>query len=386
MSTCSNCYSGCVEIQSDKCIKYTGVDIGVLGIQNGDSINYVTAAIAGFLTSTLDGSGIKYELDPGDMCTLVSDQLTDCTDITVVEITSALSNAICQLDALIATNISDIAAINATFTPDCVPGIAGTEGSQVVLQAVIDHLCTVTTDLDALELDVATNYVLIADINTYISNYITAQGGGGTDLKEKMIPYSVVEYYGSVAFFDASGAGTGDWAEIYLCNGNNGTPDKRGRVAVGSTSGMGGGAFPTATDPLISGNPTYNLYSTTGANTVVLSASEIPSHTHTHTLNFVDPGHLHTTEFGSPRDANSTGSSKDWVQEYPSGTFYNSSLESTGITVDLTIDPTGGGQSHSNIQPVLACHYIIYIQQHNGNVFRITGMWRINYKWIMCLW
>ena len=48
-----------------------------------------------------------------------------------------------------------------------------------------------------------------------------------------MVPYTVVEYYGPLTYFDNTGAGQGDWDRIFLCNGLNGTPDKRGRVAVG---------------------------------------------------------------------------------------------------------------------------------------------------------
>ena len=361
MSTCSNCYSGCVEIQSDKCIKYTGVDNTVLGILNGDSVNYVTSSIMGFLTSTLDGSGIKYELDPGDMCTLVSDQLTDCTDITVVEITSALSNAICSLDALVTVNIADITAINAAFTPDCVPGIVGTEGSHAVLQAVINHLCTVTTDLDALELNVATNYVLISDIDTYIANYIINNIGGGTGEKEKMVPYTVVEYYGPLNVFDASGAGLNDWAEIYLCNGDNGTPDKRGRIAVGSTSGMGGGTFPSATDPLISGNPTYSLYTTTGTNIVTLTESDIPAHTHVTTINNAG---AHTHTFAYPVSVADGGGGDDQrlsVSDNISSIDIIATDSDGDHTHTTVVASTGGGCSHNNIPPVLACHYIIYI-------------------------
>lgn len=360
MSTCSNCYSGCAEITSDKCVKYTGLDIEVLGIQNGDSVNYVTSAIAGFLTSVLDGSGIKYELDPGDMCTLVTDQLIDCTDITVVEITAALSNAICQLDALIAVNTGDITSINAAYTPNCVPGIVGTEGTHTVLQAVIDHLCTVATDLDALELNVSTNYVLIADINTYIANYLSGLGGGGTGYKEKMVPYTVVEYYGSLSNFDASGAGIGDYAEIYICNGNNGTPDKRGRIAVGTTDVPGGG-FPTATDPLVSGNPTYNLYTTTGTNTVTLTESQLPAHTHVATTSTEGD---HTHGFAYPVSVFDGGGGDD---NRLSTSNNISSVDITATTSNgdhthtITVNSTGGGGSHNNIPPVLACYYIMYI-------------------------
>ena len=296
----------------------------------------------------------------------------------MVDITGALSNVICQLDVLITTNIADITAINATFTPDCVPGIAGTEGSHVVVQAVLDHLCTVATDLDALELDVSTNYVLISDINTYIANYLISIGGGGSLQADKMVPFTVVEYYGSLTFFDATGAGTGDWANVYLCNGNNGTPDKRGRLAVGSTSGMGGGAFPTATDPLISGNPTYQLYTTTGTNTIVLTDGEIPSHSHVTTAvnTITPPDHTHFTA-----TTNTTGtvdplnSSTTILQVYSTGGNFGyalrgaTSVSSIGLTSPVTLavssnitsNPTGGGSSHDNIPPVLSCHYIIHI-------------------------
>ena len=383
MSTCSNCYSGCVEIQSDKCVKYTGLGVEVLGIQNGDSVNYALAAIAGFLTSTLDGSGIKYELDPLDMCPIVSDELTDCTDITVVDITTALSNAICSLDALVAVNTADIAIIDGTFTPDCVPGIAGTEGAHAVIQAVINHLCTVATDLDALELDVSTNYVAIADIDTYIATYIS-NNPAGTGEKAKMIPYTIVEYYGPTSVFDASGAGldktgTGglDWREIYMCNGENGTPDKRGRIAVGTTSGMGGGAFPNSTDPLVSGNPTYLLYTTTGSNTVTLTTAQLPAHSHTgSTTNTGDHYHFNaTTETAgnnSDPTLNSTGYMKRALGEDTVSQNYilmtTTTLPTVGRTSltgdhnhSVTIDAFGGGNSHNNIPPVLACHYIMYI-------------------------
>ncbi|BCU97892.1 MAG: hypothetical protein CM15mV19_1420 [uncultured marine virus] len=50
MSTqnCSNCYNGCTEITSDKCVKYTGVDVPILGIKNGDSLSYVEQALITF--------------------------------------------------------------------------------------------------------------------------------------------------------------------------------------------------------------------------------------------------------------------------------------------------------------------------------------------------
>jgi len=371
MNVCSNCYTGCAETTSDKCVRYTGIDIEILGIQNGDSLNYVTSTIVGFLTSTLDGSGIKYELDAENLCSIVSNELIDCTDINVVNITNALSKAICTLDTLVTTNINDITTINGPYTPGCVPSIVGDEGVDVVLQATIDYICTVNTRLEALSLDVSTNYVQITDIDTYIANYIASQSGGGVGQKTKMVPYAVMEYYGPTGYFDATGAGTGDWEEVYLCNGQNFTPDKRGRIAVGTTSGMLGGVFPTATDPAQPGNPTYSLLDTNGSNTVTLTESQIPNHTHTHTLSTTTSltGEVtYISETFNTATNNTTGVfTKE--QGYPTNSTPGSpDTNSTGKllldanhTHTLSINPTGGGNSHSNIPPVLACHYIIYI-------------------------
>jgi len=368
MSICSNCYSNCAEIQSDKCVKYTGIDITTLGINNGDSINYVVSAIMGFLVSTLDASGIKYELEPGNVCTIISDQLVDCTDITQKDISNALAAAICAIDTRVTALEAFDAALEASYTPGCISGITGNEGTHAVLQAVIDKLCVAVTDLDALELDVSTNYVLISDIDTYIANYISGQSEGSTvGLKDRMVPYAVTEYYGPTNVFDASGAGldkTGeggqDWRQIYLCNGENGTPDKRGRVGVGATSGMGGGAFPNETNPVVSGNPTYNLYSTTGNNTVTLTSAQMPSHTHTATIAPAGE-HNHTLFFAEY----ATGIAANPGYDGGDNNYDVSSTKTTSTELDhthiISIDATGSGQSHNNIQPVLACYYIMYI-------------------------
>ena len=68
MSICSNCYNGCTEIVSDKCVRYTGIDVPILGIQTGDSLSFVEQCIITFLTSTLDGTGIKLTIYPEIIC------------------------------------------------------------------------------------------------------------------------------------------------------------------------------------------------------------------------------------------------------------------------------------------------------------------------------
>lgn len=50
---CPNCSNGCVETTSDKCVKYTGLDVPELGIYKGDSLLTVIEKItSNLVTST----------------------------------------------------------------------------------------------------------------------------------------------------------------------------------------------------------------------------------------------------------------------------------------------------------------------------------------------
>src|SRR6478752_718060 len=94
---CSNCYNGCAEIVSDKCVKYTGVDVPLLEIETGDSLSYVTQSLVTFITSTLDGSGIQITLEDEDYCELVSQYLQECETVTALDLFRALVKAACDL-------------------------------------------------------------------------------------------------------------------------------------------------------------------------------------------------------------------------------------------------------------------------------------------------
>ena len=149
--------------------------------------------------------------------------------------------------------------------------------------------CTISGELSALALDVETNYVKKSELCTLVAACIPAPGV--TQYKNRMVPYAVVEYYGSLANFDLTGAGipANGFEDIYLCNGQNGTPDKRGRIPVGAIQGVPGGALNPAVDPAIAGNPNYALNGTAGANTVTLNSTQIPAHTHANTVAVTDP-------------------------------------------------------------------------------------------------
>jgi microcystin-dependent protein len=367
MSNCSNCYNGCTEIVSDRCVKYTGIDVPVLGIQTGDSLSFVEQALITFLTSTLDGTGIKIDLTPTVICNLVQQYLPTCGDLTIVDISKALIEVACDLQLQIDAIVTDIVTINnelnvieADYTVRCLtvatPSITPSSGTHAILQATIDTLC-------ALALDLSTNYVSIANIDTYIAAYIS---GSSSLVSAKMIPYVAVPYFNpDLSNFDGTGAGIGNWAKIYLCNGANpGVPDLRGRVLVGTTTGMNGGSLNTAVDPAL-GNPPYSLGTTTGVNQVTLGTTQIPSHTHaiTNVVNVTDPGHTHALS-NIQNHTNNFGVNGFFDQALggaSSGLLTTSSTTGITVSVNSSASNFGGNLPHQNNQPAIGCYYIIYI-------------------------
>lgn len=364
MSNCSNCYNGCTEIVSDRCVKYTGIDVPVLGIKTGDSLSYVEQALITFLTSAIDGTGIKPIVDDTIICNVVKQYLPTCGDLSLNDMLTAIIKAACdlqeQVDAIVADIVlinNDIDVIEADYSVKCLidgtPSITPSSGTHAVLQATIDTLC-------ALALDISTNYINKDNINAYIAAYIS---GSSSLVSAKMIPYVAVPYFNpDLSNFDGTGAGIGNWAKIYLCNGANpGVPDLRGRVLVGTTTGMNGGPLNSAVDPALPGNPPYTLGTTTGVNQVTLGPLQIPSHTHsiTNVVNVTDPEHTHNLKVNT----NAAGSGNPAFEAASSvGSFATDSAK-TGITVSVnsTASDFGGNLPHQNNQPAIGCYYIIYI-------------------------
>jgi microcystin-dependent protein len=348
--SCNNCYNGCVETTSDKCVRYTGNNVEELAIENGDSLFVVEQALIDAVVSFLNGTGIDITINPTAYCALVEDYLPTCKPIcsppTAVELFEALVKAACDLQAQIVTINSTLTTLNADYTIECLDGVTSSSDTHAIVQAVINKLCELGVDLAALALDVDTNYVKLSDLDTLIQAYLDSIGSS-TKYYNKMVPYTAVEYYGSISNFDGTGAGLGDWEKIYLCNGQNFTPDKRGRVPVGAIQLVPGGTLDPEVNPATPGNPNYAVTDTTGANTVTLDITQIPSHTHTLT----DPGHTHTYE-GAIQPGGGGESARDGVQ---------ATLTTNSSTTGISIASTGDGLAHANIQPVLACYYIMYI-------------------------
>ena len=148
------------------------------------------------------------------------------------------------------------------------------------------------------------------------------------------------------------------FAALYAAIGNtfgpgNGTttfnlPDMRGRVAAGVGTGTGGGASGTGAVSGGAALAAVALAGWFGTNSVVLDASQIPAHTHPIT----DPGHSHGQN-GGTGGPNST--------ELALGTFdtMGNASNTDSATTGITVNNTGGGGSHTNLQPTVGLNFII---------------------------
>jgi microcystin-dependent protein len=374
--SCTNCFNGC-EVVSDRCVKYSGIDIPELGIQTGDSLSHVEQSITTYLVSVLNGSGVKIDLTGINVCNTVQKYLpvcSNCTDVSIADIAKALIRAACDLQGQVDALGVSVTNIEAPYATGCLTVSSGPSVTHQVLQATINTLCVLIDDFDQLVIDLPTTYVSFDNIDALIQTYINDNGGANV-IANRMVPFAVVPYFGPISgVFDSAGAGLNlipsggqDWRNIYLCNGNV-APDLRGYGLVGAINSVPGGALSPTVDPAIpgSGNPNYSLYDTAGANQVTLGSTQIPSHTHANIVNTVltDPGHAHSlpnvVKTGGPYGLNYASDFKfDGVSQTG-----NSGQGGTGITAVTTITnaaaPIGGGLPHANIQPVRACYYIQY--------------------------
>ena len=374
---CDACYNGCVQIVSDQCVRYTGLDSIPLDIQSGDNLQTVLDNIINNLVPLLTGEGDKILILESIRCAILNGYLptpSEADTWTSAQLFNALVQVVCDLQAQIDAIDAEIAILNANYDIDCLTGVTTSSDTHAIVQAIITRLCDTIADLAALELDVATNYVKLSDLDALIAAYLASQAGGGsTQEYVKMVPFVAYEYYGPLSNFDGSGVGIPGFGfyKVYLCNGLNGTPDKRGRVAVGAIDNVPpvGIGLDAAVNPVFVGNPNYALFTTAGANSVTLITSQMPSHSHTGTgtttVTLNDPGHFHYV--GNTPEGWSGSGSIGIVNRTPNNV--QTTTSTTGITVTsntpgnvaIGIDNTGGGQAHANIQPVIAAYYIMYI-------------------------
>ena len=373
--SCESCYNGCVEIVSDQCVRYTGTSSLPLEIMTGDNLQTVIEDLISNLGPLLTGSGDAITLASSIRCALINAFLPATSQPnawTSSQVFQALTRSVCSLQTQVTAVAADIAVLNADYTIGCLTGVTASSDTHAIVQATINKLCATIVQLTALELNVDTNYVKLADLDALIAAYIASSSGGSSIQQNlKMVPYVAYEYYGPLTNFDGTGMGFPalGFYQVYLCNGLNGTPDKRGRVTVGAIQNVPGAPLDAAVDPANAGNPNYALYTTAGANTVTLITSQIPVHNHSAiavSSGTISPNpHSHTISWQKGQaDQNESGV---YGELYDARTPYNRTTTTSSVTLSVdvttgvTITPAGSGGAHANIQPVIGAYYIMYI-------------------------
>lgn len=357
--SCTNCFNGCTETTSDRCVKYTGIDIDFLNIHNGDSLLSIEQSIANYLSTVYDGTGIFPTVE--SICSLLEPYLPE-TDITLNDLIKAISSVLCDLDTRISAVEADMLVLNDDYDVSCLDGVTDSSDTHDVLQATIDKLCEVKDSLDALIASLPATYATPEYVQEYVA--IQLNEADAALYYKKMVPYVAYPFFGTVTGnFGPSGAGIAAWEKVYICNGENGTPDMRGFSLVGATVNSAGGAL----DPIVA-TAAYTTPLTYGTLTETLSVNQIPSHTHPATVTVTIPAHTHETKdnfyiFGPddewadqgtdfhPVKSDALNRTTDGLQANPEQT----------LTATATISATGSGESHNNVPPSRACFFIMYL-------------------------
>ncbi|MEP3837559.1 MAG: tail fiber protein [Algibacter sp.] len=121
-------------------------------------------------------------------------------------------------------------------------------------------------------------------------------------------------------------------------------PDLRGRVAIGAGQGPG-----------LSNRTLGQKF---GTETATLSTAELPSHSHA-----VDPNSTIKIAVNTSAGEEADGNGKHIASQLNAfNTTPTNSKTLAGTSITTTVHNSGGGQSHTNIQPSLAINYIICIQ------------------------
>lgn len=344
--SCIGCFNGCSATVSDKCVKYTGEDVNSLSICQNDSLYQIEQILINKILELISASGITPDVDLN--CSLLT-TLLNGRDKTALVLFEIYADAICNIDTRL-TDVENEVNTSTSFNTSCLTGLPTNPSRDDILQALLNKVCTMSTTLDNINND----YVKATQLNALIASYLSSTSGS-TQQFTKMVPYVAYEYYGPMSNFDSGGVGlsSAGFQKVYVCNGSNGTPDKRGRVAVGAIQGTPGTApLDPAVDPSLPANTgtNYSLNQKFGQSFVTLNTNQIPSHTHTVT----DPGHKHSVSQGNSYSGCCGGVSGR-------GSADASSFDTVSNVTGITINAAGGGQAHENRQPSIAANFIMYI-------------------------
>lgn len=363
-----NC-NNCDDPQYDKCVFYTGPDIPALCVKNGDSYADITKSVTDSLILLATGEGTTISdivvNDP-----FLKDLLWN-QEYTINNLVQALIDYSENIDGRL-TTIENVVNAPLSINAPCLT-LPANPSKDAILKATAEKLCVVN---EAVE-DIAADYVKGTDLCTLVAecidNRATEDGGNSTTIIQQynyMPKYCVVAYFGPLNVFDATGKGIPalGYDKVYICNGNNGTQDLRGYTLVGANINVSGPALAAQVDPVNIANAGYAISQGTkkGAYTHSLIPDEGPSHTH----GVTDGGHEHllarpTGSFGALTSGVAIaaeaglGSNSSYALRGVDGV--PSVGKSSRVNSNITINSSGLGKAHNNMQPSFGVVWVIFL-------------------------
>lgn len=359
----------------DTSVKYTGPAIPDLGICTGDTLSEVEAVILQQIVNFSQGQGVTLSDIDLTQCECFQEKVGCCGKEacqTLECILQAYLDCMCELYTDVQTLKTEVAAMyDGPYNTKCLSGVTSTSKLPAILQEVITELCTAEVNIASQQTQINN---INSNLNTNIGNFILTalQSCNSSMVKSGTGASTTVTFKGfppvgtivpmapvGLANFDSSGLGkTGTdacgWA---IADGRNGTVNMVGLFPVGTTDMIG--------TPPISGKTLPNM-TTGGEYNHLLTGVESGSAPHTHTVN--DPGHSHIIAVNLD---SASGANNSNYMKFDSTSFSNTldgDLDAGNIhakirknVTGITINSGGGSNAsttHNNTPPYRALYFI----------------------------
>jgi hypothetical protein len=369
---------------SSNCIRWEGPDIACLNIVTGQNLTELEEAMAEKICKLVENdTAVLNTVLCGDFIALMAGK-----DKTVANLLQVMLTYDCSLKVLIdkvAADLKEFMDINvdlkclkkATDTghDPCDPTKTVVYTLEMILQLIIDFICALQTQLNNLIASLPTliqqyaGNMLAGAMKSCQTGRISVTGTGAStvvNFKGFVPPFAAIPYYGPLTNFDSSGKGLTNTPVCgwYLCNGANGTPDLRGVVPFGATSGIpGGSSIPSFADPATYGYPQMAINDTGGVSKVLLTGNQSGVGAHSHgnvTGSFTFSIDYQTIDWNDYADGAGGTNGRKIFSRFP---VTKTSAPKT-VNLSMPVPASSGSsasESHENRMPFKACAFIMMI-------------------------
>lgn len=302
-SGCTNSYKNkCLTPISSDCVTYVGDPIPELNICTGDTLTEVQAIILDELLNLLQTGDNLQITNLVSTCEIYTNEMQGKENKLNV-ILQALVNIICDLNTRLVSIEDEPVTV---YDTKCLisPGTT----TETIVQSLINKVCSI----DSVITEITNQLNNSGDINTTIVNtsgnliksaistcgdWGLVKKGSGANTSVEIFglvpPYCPIPCMAPLNMFDSTGKGLpGTYmCNYFICNGNNSTPDLRGYI-IGGAHNLPGIVANKALDAIVDDSTfVTNVGTKEGSYKYKIKQTDIPSHTHTFS---VDPAqHSH---------------------------------------------------------------------------------------------